>query len=348
MLKLISEQKQKGNDEMRDPMQRLIKPSRWPRRLLIVMVALLMFITGLPYVLPLSSADAAQYETPYDNGYFAEIDGIKLHYRIWQNPDQDSKGQILLIHGLGGSTYSWELTAPALRDAGYRVVAVDLPGFGYSSRQPGVDHSQRNRARLLWLLSDQIQASQAVDDRSAGWILAGHSMGAGTAAAMAMARPEQTRQLIIIDGALNDQQPTAISRLLAVPPFGRWLALALEHVLITRNNVENLLTSTHGQPPSADRLNAYLVPLRMTGTASALVDFTRTARSEPLENLAILDLPVKAIWGANDTIIPLAEADRLRQIVPASQLWVIPDAGHLPMETHADEFNQLLIHILEG
>jgi len=309
-----------------------------------------MFILAvclLPYTLPLSSPGLPAAEPPYANSQFDDVDGVLLHYRLWQGEHSECSGNILLIHGLGGSTYSWELTAPELVRAGYRVVAADLPVFGYSSRQSGLDHSQGNRARLLWLLLEQISIRYFSGDDQADWILIGHSMGAGTVAAMAMLRPDQTGQLILVDGALTDQPATAGSLLLEFPPAQRWMALALEHVLINETNVRRLLTETHGEMPTAARLNAYLDPLQLSGTAAALVDFTRTARNEPSADLRQLERPVKAIWGANDTIIPLAQAEQLQQLLPSMKLRIIPEAGHLPMETHADEFNQLLLELLK-
>ena len=332
---------------MRDPLLQLLKPRRWPRRLLAVFTLLIVMLCLLPYCLPLSAAGSRDTGLPYANSQLIEADGVDLHCRIWQTTQDGCKGKILLIHGLGGSTYSWEQTAPALVQAGYLVVAADLPAFGFSSRQTGLDHSQRNRARLLWLLLDQIDSRLISCGEQTGWIIAGHSMGGGTAAAMALARPEQTDQLILVDGALSDHRAPATGILMEFPPARRWLALLLEHVLIKEANIERLLTGIHGQVPAPDRLKGYLAPLQVSGTAAALVDFTRTARSEPAVDLNQLDHPILAIWGANDAIIPLDEAFRLQQLIPAMQLRVIPEAGHLPMETHAYEFNQLLLAIIE-
>lgn len=333
---------------MRDPLLRITRPRRWPRRLLVIVALLLSAVCLLPYGLPLSAAAPDTADLPYPNSLYLEADGIRLHSRIWQNANSACQAKILLIHGLGGSTYSWEQTAPALADAGFLTVAVDLPAFGFSSRQSGLDHAQGNRARLLWLLLDQIDARLESCGGQAGWILAGHSMGGGTAAAMALARPEQTERLILADGALFDSS-NGISRvLLEFPPARRWLALLLEHRLITDTNIRRLLAATHGEAPTPARVSAYLVPLQISGTATALADMTRTARSEPVGALSGSGLRIDAIWGGRDTITPLEDARILQEIIPAMKLWIIQDAAHLPMETHASEFNQLLIDVLEN
>jgi hypothetical protein len=55
----------------------------------------------------------------FDNSAFLMVDGVKLHYRIWQTSSDIRLGNILLIHGLGGSTFSWRLAASELADSGY-------------------------------------------------------------------------------------------------------------------------------------------------------------------------------------------------------------------------------------
>ena len=98
--------------------------------------------------MPLSEASAQLPDKPFANSQYVEVDGIVLHCRTWNPQAEQYLGKVLLIHGLGASTYSWEQTADALSQAGYWVIAADLPGFGYSSRQSGLDHSQKRRSSI--------------------------------------------------------------------------------------------------------------------------------------------------------------------------------------------------------
>jgi pimeloyl-ACP methyl ester carboxylesterase len=82
---------------------------------------------------------------------------------MWKN--DDALGNILLIHGLGGSTFSFRNNAEALSSAGYNVIAVDLPAFGYSDRKRNIDHSQDNRARLLWLMIEEIEQNNEFEGK---------------------------------------------------------------------------------------------------------------------------------------------------------------------------------------
>ena len=305
-----------------------------------ILAALLLLFVSVPYLIPLS--EAGPVSVPYENSHILSVEGSSVHFRTWLPESGTMKGKLLFVHGLGGSTFSFEKNAPALAEAGYAVLAADLPGFGYSSRRTDENHAQAHRAALLWQVLD---AADRMPGLQAGemqpWHLAGHSMGGGSVAAMALARPDRTASLILIDGALFDAGRR--NRLLTLPVFSRWLQVLLEHVLIQPRRIESFLTSAYGRPPEASDVTGYLTPLSLPGTARSALSMLRTTQSLSEDELAGITSPVLALWGENDTWVPLAEADRIRRLLPQTALQVIPSAGHCPMETHADAFNKQLL-----
>ena len=146
----------------------------------------------LPYAISVSKEDPFVRILPYPDSHVTEVEGVMVHYRL--GVAETSRGKILLIHGLGGSTSSFDTVIGPLVDAGYLVVAVDLPGFGYSGRPEGFDHSQMHRAALVWQLLDELERTAGTDP----WIILGHSMGGGTAVAMACQRPGSTRSVVLV------------------------------------------------------------------------------------------------------------------------------------------------------
>jgi pimeloyl-ACP methyl ester carboxylesterase len=318
---------------------------------------------------------------PYPNSSFAVIDDVRLHIRTWPVEAPTIAGKVLLVHGLGGSTYCWEKTVPALCQAGYFVVAVDLPAFGYSSRWLGINHSQKNRARLLWKILAKVdqdlttqkivplvlrettpgeeepaeptpeQSNQGLAAAvllSSPWNLVGHSMGAGTIAAMALSRPKKVGHLVFVDGALHHGPPAIASLLLRIPPF-RILAVArVERLLHNEQRLRKILQKADGHIPTQEQLSAYHSPLLRNRSAAALVDMTITNRNVPTRLLRRITAPVCAIWGSNDPIVPVREIRQLRDIFPQLQVRLIKGAYHLPMETHPEEFNQALLGYLQA
>jgi pimeloyl-ACP methyl ester carboxylesterase len=93
---------------------------------------------------------------------------------------------VLLLHGFPESWYAWRHQLPALAAAGYRAVAVDVRGYGRSSRPAAVD-----AYRMVELVEDNVAVVEALGERSA--VVVGHDWGATIAATSALIRPEVFR-----------------------------------------------------------------------------------------------------------------------------------------------------------
>ncbi|WP_033308900.1 alpha/beta hydrolase [Streptomyces iakyrus] len=100
--------------------------------------------------------------------------------------EQGAGPLVLLLHGFPESWYSWRHQVPALAAAGYRAVAVDVRGYGRSSRPPEAD-----AYRMLDLVADNVAVVEALGEPSA--VLVGHDWGASIAATSALVRPETFR-----------------------------------------------------------------------------------------------------------------------------------------------------------
>ena len=308
-------------------------------------IMLFVLLSIVPYFINIPSYKEFSQVDLFPESNVHEVEGIKIHYRIWL-PREESLGKVLLVHGLGGSTFSWINNVEYLRDAGYAVVAVDLPGFGYSSRNPNINHSQENRSDLLWQLLNTIEENE-IQDKSGGWVLAGHSMGGGTVTAMAIDNPGKTKALVLVDGALFGADRKLTAWALKYPPFNRWLQVILRHSLINIDNIESFLTSAYGKKPSESQVSGCLLPLRQPGTERALADFARTASNVDVDPLEEVEIPILGIWGEKDTWVPYQEGEKIKTKLPRMELEVISDAAHCPMETHPAEFNQIFIDYLK-
>lgn len=281
-----------------------------------------------------SAPPAAAYpaERPYPNSSFEESGGEVLHVRTWE--PAEPRGRVLLLHGLAGSTFSWRFLAPALEAAGYAVLAVDLPPFGFSSGGVGF-RDARAAAELLWELLDR--------HGGGSWSLVGHSMGGRYAVAMASARPDRTERLVLVDGAVLDSggQRAAPGRL------GRWLVRAwARSALRSRGTMTRLLKSAYGRKPDDGELDGYRAPLAQPGKADALLSWAFSPGEAVPADPAALRVPVLLVWGAEDSWVPLEQGERLAGLVPGARLEVLPGEGHCPMETAPDAVNGLVLGFL--
>lgn len=302
------------------------------RKILLSLFAILIVFSILPYVIPLSKYNPSTL--PFENSTFYQTGNTTLHYRLYLPEVIKPIGNILMVHGLGGSTFSYEKNAPYLASLGYRVITLDLPGFGYSSRNLDENHAQNHRAELIWQCLDDI-------DASATWHLMGHSMGGGTVAAMAYQNPEKTASLVLIDGALFNADRGS-SWMATFPVVGRWIQVSLEHFLIKETRIKSFLDSAYGQEATPEQVQGYLLPLQVKGTARAALSFLKTSQNLSEDNLSKIKVPSLAIWGTEDAWVPLSDALKIKTFMPQLEIISIDGAGHCPMETHVETFNDIL------
>ncbi|MCK9421511.1 MAG: alpha/beta hydrolase [Bacteroidales bacterium] len=282
---------------------------------------------------------------PFENSRFEVIDSLRIHYRVWNEDLPNSSGKVLLIHGFCGSTFCWRNNYDTLVKAHYKVYAVDLPGFGYSERSVKLNQSQSNRARMIWELLAIIDR-----DDTTRWNIVGHSMGGGTAEAVALTRPERTKTLTIVDGMIfikNDNVEKTVVGLVNHPIYKKMLLSYTEKNYLSYNNFRRELKGTYGFIPDSATVNGYLTPLLVDGTAETVVNLL--ANSDEIRQLnakGLMSLPVLVIWGKKDHTIRLKQGKKLKRVVPSVELKVIPDARHMPMETHVAIFNSMLVEFL--
>jgi pimeloyl-ACP methyl ester carboxylesterase len=275
------------------------------------------------------------------------VDSVKLHYRIWNDELPTPRGNVVFIHGFSGSTFCFRHQYDTLAASGYRIVAVDLPAFGYSDRSTWINHSQSNRARLVWLLLDAIGKSDTL-----GWNIIGHSMGGGTAEAMALMRSTSTKSLLFIDGMFfnhNNDMMGILNIILKQKTIRDILLDYLENRMISYKRFNKALKNAYGRHADSVEVMGYLTPLRLPGTAEAIFSaITNTKEIQRMNAGELKNMNFVVVWGTKDEWIPFRTTMLIKTAVPSVKLITIKGAGHMPMETHVSEFNRIMIEVLEG
>jgi pimeloyl-ACP methyl ester carboxylesterase len=309
----------------------------WVLRLVL---ALVFLAAALPYVIPRDFSTAIP-EQPYPNSeFFKAADGTRLHGQ-WFEAQGAVQGKILMVHGLGASTFSYRNNAPFFQAQGYHVLAVDLPAFGYSSKARGLDHSQAQRARYLWAWMDVVDAR--LEDASP-WHLVGHSMGGSTVLALTEQAPQRVATMNLIAGAITNTNSGGLGQL-ANTPLGEWVKVALRYFVITENTFTSTLESAYNRPPTREDVLGYLRPLQTAGTPAALIDFVRTARNTTIQEFGVRNVPLNLLWGAEDSWVHVDQVDIIAQYAEISALVVFENEGHCVHETDPS-FNQELLKLL--
>jgi pimeloyl-ACP methyl ester carboxylesterase len=244
---------------------------------------------------------------------------------------------------LGGSTFSWRRNAPFLAAQGYRVVSLDMKGFGLSYKDFASDYSHPAQARLLADVLARLGIDRAY--------FVGHSMGTNVMLHFAHLYPEKVLGLISVDGAVSLKQGLMHpSALLSFPPFKR-----AGQVLLTRygtkERIGRILRSAYYEQEivTAEVIDGYYNRLVIGQWAQSLLAMTRDM-SENTITFALEDLefPTLILWGQNDTWVKRANIDRWRDEIPSAEFHAIPESGHLLMEEKADLFNNLVLAFLQS
>jgi pimeloyl-ACP methyl ester carboxylesterase len=237
---------------------------------------------------------------------------------------------VLLIHGLGAAKSSFFDCAALLADAGYRVHALDLPGFGGSSKPPRAPYSAPWFAETVRGVMDALEIESAH--------LAGNSMGGRVVLEVGLRWPERVRSIAALCPAVafvkRDFHP--LVRLLR-PELG-----LLPHKL-RRGMVERRLWSLFCDPDALDPSVADIVVdefQRIYGTAGARVAFYASARNIYLDKpfgddgfyprLAALEPPALFVWGTHDKLIPAGFRRHVAAALPGAEQIVLDGCGHVP------------------
>ena len=264
-------------------------------------------------------------------GQVLHLDGPAIHY-----VDRGQGSTVVLIHGLGGSLYNFRYNIPALSEL-FRVLALDLKGFGYSARPPDVDYSQTAQAQLVADFMDQLGVERAA--------VLGHSLGGAIALRLAALFPQRVTRLVLVASA---------PPLRLVPPLGDAalrpvLRLGAALVLHQPGLREAVLRSGFYDPSfvTPEMLEEFRRVACIRGTAEAIVRvLLDSARDEPLD-LAQVHQPTLLLWGAGDRAVGLRIARWFQAQLPDARLRVIERARHMVIEERADESNAAILAFLQ-
>ena len=218
-----------------------------------VLLAVLAFA-----LLPARPAAAAG---PFPNSRFEAIAGVQVHVRHWPAEGGARGCPVLLLHGFGGNTFSFRTLAPALAAAGHPVWALDLPAYGYSARQPFP--ATASEALAPWL---QAQAP-------GGWCLLGHSMGARVVGELVERLPGDVAAVAYVAGhPIPSERELRRRERFQSPRVRAWFAGWAERRYLRADRLGKLLERAYGREPSAEEIEGYFAPLRIPGTALAIMN----------------------------------------------------------------------------
>jgi pimeloyl-ACP methyl ester carboxylesterase len=294
------------------------------RRLIKIALAALLGLAAVVVVLNWTWADPP--DEPRASGRFAQLEGARVHYL--ERPGAEPA--IVLIHGLPGTAHDFDRVTRLL--PGRRTIALDRPGFGFSS---GGHYAFERQLTLLGALLAQLGVERPV--------LVGHSYGGTIALAYAARRPRAVRGLVLVDAAAGgahsdfaDRTQSRLVKLLSWPVAQPVANVTFAHVL-HRVSVQ-LGDAEAFDPDPVDP--AHERRLRASNMRQEDLDAYAGEQLESDDEVAAVDrrlaslaVPAIVIHGRQDKLIEPAHGRRLAAALPDAQLVMVP-GGHMAPYVH--------------
>lgn len=268
---------------------------------------------------------------------FVDIGGMSVHLR--DQGRRDDPEPILLLHGTSASLHTWEGWVQELAPQ-RRVISLDLPGFGLTGPFPDGGYRVGHYTKFLLALLDHLQVKRVV--------LVGNSFGGQLAWRFALAHPERSARLVLVDAAgypRNSESVPIGFRLAGIPALAPLMSR-----LLPRGMIESSVRNVYGDPDKVedDLVERYYQLTLREGNRQALRQrFAQAPSGELHERIGELQLPTLIIWGARDRLIPPDNAARFAADIEGSQRVLFDDLGHVPQEEDARRTVAVLIAFLQ-
>jgi pimeloyl-ACP methyl ester carboxylesterase len=240
---------------------------------------------------------------------------------------------LFFIHGLGARADRWRANLPALADAGYRCVAVDLPGHGFATKTADFDFTVPNCASLMNGLLDDLDIETAT--------LIGTSLGGYIAATMTCDAPRRVSRLMLV-GTLG------------IVPMGQDARdrLSARFGTVTREGIEGKLRTVLHDDARFFNESWLNEEWRINNSPGAHDAFARIADyiKDGIDNDVVGDRlaalpdrpPIAIIWGTEDKAVPPSVGEASKEVLKPELYELIPETGHCPYFEASDEFNRIV------
>ncbi len=239
---------------------------------------------------------------------------------------------VLLIHGFGGEKDNWTKFAGSLTKK-YRVVALDMPGFGESTKLMAEKYDLNSQVARL----NKFVAAAGFKK----FHIVGNSLGGMISAEYAVKYPEQILSIGLFDSAgIKNREKSEYETLLrqGFNPL----------VVESAEDYDNLLKFVFATPPKVPKpIKKYLADLLTENSGmnkkifeDILPEAMKDARFKKIKSKALI------IWGDSDRVFPAANTDGMHKLVKNSEVFVIKNCGHMPMMEKPEETSKIYLEFL--
>jgi pimeloyl-ACP methyl ester carboxylesterase len=305
-----------------------------------VIALLLLPLAGLALFSAWTARQVEKRLPPH--GDFIEVDGACIHYL-----DEGSGPTLLLIHGLAGQTRVFTHSLLDRLKSQYRVVILDRPGCGYSTRPPRASAAISAQARTIAHFIDKLGLKRP--------LVVGHSLGGAIALSLALDHPDRVGGLALLAPLTHaqDEVPPLFRGLAVKSPMMRHFIAWTSAIPLSIRNRQFVLEQAFGpQPVVADygTLGGGLLNLRPRSYVNASRDLMATTQdmAQMQERYHQLTIPVGMLFGTGDRLLDhIKHGAAMAAKVAGLDLELIEGGGHMVPISSADRTVTLITRVAE-
>ena len=263
-----------------------------------------------------------------------DVDGLKVHYK-----ETGPKGApaLLLLHGFGSSLQAWDDWSLKLEQK-YRVIRLDLPGFGLTGASPAHDYSEEKDLVVLTHFADKLGLEK--------FSVIGHSMGGKMAWSLAASQPERVQALVLMAPDGFPETKDIGTKPYEVPAIMGLIKYVLPKYLV-RKSIEPAFADADALNDAL--VNRYFDMLRAPGVRGAILNRSnQTIYTDPVPRLKAIKAPTLLIWGEQDQMIPSTNAQSYANFLSNSTTVLVPKLGHLLQEEQPEKGLAAVMQFLDG
>jgi len=303
----------------------------------ILFLLLIGAIAVAPLVVESRRLPMDQAERTNAPGQFANLSLGQTHY--------DWSGHIdgpvaVCVHGLTSPSFVWSAVVKVLTLMGFRILTYDLYGRGFSDRPKGAQNTDFFVNQLTELMDDQEVGENVT--------LLGYSMGGAIATAYAARHRDRLERLVLIaPGGLGHDLGKFFEFAANTPLIGDWLFLMFGG-LVHRRNISKEAAAWPTEVPDIheDQANETHFQGFLPAVLSSMRHMLGKDQEPEHRAIAKTDLPVLAIWGEEDDVIPISGLGRLAEFHRDARQVSIPGAPHALAYTHPKDVQKALQDLL--
>ncbi len=308
---------------------------------ILFLVLLFLIILGIGYKSDIPKEVLIKKYAKNSTSKFIEIDGMNVHYKI--EGKENNSIPLVLIHGTSSSLFTWDSCVKDWSKTN-KIIRLDLPGFALTGPNKENNYSFEYYTKFIYKFLLKLNVKKCN--------LAGNSLGGGIALFYALEYPNKVNKLILIDSdgySFSSKTKStigfiAIKTLGKIPIINEFLNVITPEFMVKKSVEDVYYDKSKITQKTYEMYNDFLL---REGNRKALVKKFAATRIDKSKEIKNISMPTLIIWGGKDQSIPIECAYKFKKNIRNSELVIIKNSGHIPMEESPKEIISIINNFIK-